>query len=95
MVSRGCQGRSQGFPEFVRDRTQTRRKLKVQGGLFEIHVHGASSQTPTGEIALSEIQIVFAEVLISSERTEMLQKSLRETHFEATPTRFDFSLKFR
>ena len=62
---------------------------------MEIDVHGASSQTLTGEIALSEIQNVFAEVLISSERTEMLQKSLRETHFEATPTRFEFSLKFR
>ena len=34
LVSRGCQGRFQKFWEFVRDRTQTRRKLKVQGGLF-------------------------------------------------------------
>ena len=34
VVSHGCQGRSQEFPKFVQDRTQTRRKLKVQGGLF-------------------------------------------------------------
>ena len=94
VVSHGCQGRSRKFPKFVLDRTQTRRKLKVQGALFEIHVHGASSQTLTGEIALSEIRNVFAEVLISSERTELLQKSLRGTHFEATPTRFVVSLNF-
>ena len=29
----GCQGRFPGSTEFVRDRTQTRRKLRVQGGL--------------------------------------------------------------
>ena len=58
-----------------------------------IHVHGGSSQALTGEIALSEIQIVFAEVPICPETTEMLQKSLRETHFEATATCFEYSME--
>ena len=34
LVSHGCQGRFQKFREIVRDRTETRGKLKVQGGLF-------------------------------------------------------------
>ena len=58
-----------------------------------IHVHGGSSQALTGEIALSEIQIVFAEVSICPETIEMLQKSLRETHFEATATCFEYSME--
>ena len=60
---------------------------------WEIDVHGGSSQALTGEIALSEIQIVFAEVSICPETIEMLQKSLRETHFEATATCFEYSME--
>ena len=41
-----------------------------------------------------EFQNVFAEVFICPETMELLQKSLRETHFEATVTRFEFSLGF-
>ena len=59
-----------------------------------MYVYGGSSRALTGEIGLSEIQNVFAEVSISSERIKLLQKSLRETHFEATVTRFEYSLKF-
>ena len=58
------------------------------------HVHGGSSPTLTGEFALSEFHIVFAEVSISSERMEMLQKSSRETHFEAPATQIEISWKF-
>ena len=59
-----------------------------------IDVHGASSQTLTGEIGLSEIQIVFVNVFICPETMKLHQKSLRETHFEATVARFEISLKF-
>ena len=58
-----------------------------------IHVHGGSSQALTGEIALSEIQIVFAEVSTCPEMIELLQKSLREPHFEATATCFEYSME--
>ena len=44
-----------------------------------------------GEIGLSEIQIVFAEVFICPETMKLLQESLRETHFEATATCFEFA----
>ena len=57
---------------------------------LEIHVHGRSSQTLTGEIALSEFRIVFAEVSICPETIELQKESSRETHFEATATRFEF-----
>ena len=60
----------------------------------EIDVHGGASQALTREIGLSEIQNVFAEVSISSERIKLLQKSLRETHFEAAVTRWDCSSEF-
>ena len=55
--------------------------------------HGRPWQAPTGEIGLSEFRIVFAEVSICPERIELLQKSLRETHFEATATRFEYSME--
>ena len=58
-----------------------------------IHVHGGSSQALTGEIDLSEIQNVFAEVSICPETMNLLQKSLRETHFEATTTCFEYSME--
>ena len=58
-----------------------------------IHVHGGSSQALTGEIGLSEIQNVFAEVFICPETMELLQESLRETHFEATAASFSNSLE--
>ena len=61
---------------------------------MEIDVHGASLRTLTGEIGLSEFQNVFAEVFICPETMKLHQKSLRETHFEATATRFEFSSKF-
>ena len=60
-----------------------------------IHVHGGSSQALTGEIGLSEIQNVFAEVFICPERIKLLQKSMRGTHFEATVARFEFSWEIR
>ena len=53
-------------------------------------VHGGSSRELTGEIALSEFRIVFAEVSICPETMKLLQKSLRETHLEATVARFEF-----
>ncbi len=55
---------------------------------MEIDVHGGSSQALTGEIGLSEFQNVFAEVFICPETMELLQESLRETHFEATAASF-------
>ena len=57
---------------------------------WEIDVHGGSSQALTGGIGLSEIKNVFAEVFICPETMELLQKSLREAHFEATVTCFEF-----
>ena len=60
----------------------------------EMDVPGASSQTLTGEIGLSEFQNVFAEVFICPETMKLHQKSLRETHFEATVTRFEYSPEF-
>ena len=62
---------------------------------MELDVRGASSRTLTGEIGLFEFQNVFAEVSICPETMELLQKSLRETHFEATVTRFEYSSGFR
>ena len=61
---------------------------------MEIHVHGASSQALTGEIALSEFQNVFVKVFICPETMELHPESLRETHFEAAAARFEFSWKF-
>ena len=58
-----------------------------------MYVLGRSSQALTGEIGLSEIQNVFAEVFICPERIKLLQKSMRGTHFEATVARFEFSWK--
>ena len=56
-------------------------------------VLGRSSQALTGEIGLSEFQNVFAEVSICPETMELLQKSSRETHFEATATCFEYSME--
>ena len=53
-----------------------------------------SSQRLTGEIGLSEIENVFAEVSICPETMELLPKSLRETHFAATATRFELASRF-
>ena len=39
------------------------------------------------------MQIVFAEVSICPETIEMRQKTLRETHFEATATCFEYSME--
>ena len=60
---------------------------------MEMYVYGGSSRALTGEIGLSEIQNVFAEVSICPETMELLQKSLRETHFEATATCFEHSME--
>ena len=54
-------------------------------------VHGGFSRTLTGEIGLSEIQNVFVEVSICPETIKLHQKSLRETHFGATVTRFEIA----
>ena len=58
---------------------------------MEIHVHGASSQALTGEIGLSEFQNVFVKVFICPETMKLHPESLRETHFEATVTCFEFA----
>ena len=58
-----------------------------------MYVLGRSSQALTGEIGLSEFQNVFAEVSICPETMELLQKSLCETHFEATATCFEYSME--
>ena len=98
-----------GFTKFVRDRTETRRKLKVARGHFarkadfsapprgpseKIHVHGGSSRPLTGEIGLSEIENVFAEFFICPETIELQKESSRETIFEATVTRFELASRF-
>ena len=57
-------------------------------------VHGASSQALTGEIGLSEFQNVFVKVFICPETMKLHPESLRETHFEATVTRFEISSEF-
>ena len=60
-----------------------------------MYVLGRSSQALTGEIGLSEIQNVFAEVSICPGTVKLLQKSLRETHFEATAACFEFPWQIR
>ena len=55
--------------------------------------HARSWQPPTGEIGLSEIQNVLADVSICPETMELLQKSSRETHFEATATCFEHPME--
>ena len=69
------------------------RQVPERGGAGEIDVHGASSRTLTGEIGLFEFQNVFAEVSICPETMKLLQESLRETHFEATATCFEYSME--
>ena len=59
-----------------------------------MYVLGRSSQALTGEIGLSEFQNVFAEVSICPETMKLHLKSLRETHFEATATRFESAAGF-
>ena len=58
-----------------------------------MYVLGRSSQALTGEIGLSEFQNVLAEVSICPETMELLQESLRETHFEATATCFEHPME--
>ena len=58
---------------------------------MEMDVQGGFSQTLSGEIGLSEIQIVFVNVFICPETMNLHPKSLRETHFEATVTCFEFA----
>ena len=65
--------------------------MRVAVSRLNIHVLGRSSQALTGEIGLSEIQNVFAEVSICPETMELLQESLRETHLEATAASFSNS----
>ena len=55
---------------------------------WEGDAHGRSWRVLTGKIALLEIQNVFAEVFICPGTMKLHQESLRETHFEATVTRF-------
>ena len=57
-------------------------------------VRGGSSQELTGEIALSEFRIVFAEVSICPETIELQKESSRETIFEATVTRLELANRF-
>ena len=60
---------------------------------WKINVHGLSSQALTGEIGLLEIHIVFAEVFICPETMKLHPESLRESHFEATATCFEYSME--
>ena len=53
---------------------------------WKIDVHGGSSRTLTGEIALSEFENVLVEVSICPGTMKLHPESLRETHFEATVT---------
>ena len=71
-----------------------RAKCRLAAPLWEIHVHGASSRALTGEIGLLKFQNVFAEVSICPETMKLLQRSPRETHFQATVTLFEFSQEF-
>ena len=64
--------------------------MRVAVSRLNIHVLGRSSQALTGEIGLSEIQNVFAEVSICPGTMKLHPESLRETHFEATATYFEF-----
>ena len=57
---------------------------------MEMDVQGGFSQTLSGEIGLSEIRIVFVNVFICPETMKLHPESLRESHFEATVTRFEF-----
>ena len=61
---------------------------------MEMDVQGGFSQTLSGEIGLSEIQIVFVNVFICPETMKWNPESLRETHFEATVAHSEFSWKF-
>ena len=56
--------------------------------------NGRTLRSPTGEIALSEIQIVFVKVSICPETMRSHPESLRETHFGATATRFESAAGF-
>ena len=56
--------------------------------------NGRTLRSPTGEIGLSEIQIVFVKVSICPETMRSHPESLRETNFEATVASFEFSWKF-
>ena len=58
-----------------------------------MYVYGGSSRALTGESILSEFQYGFAEVSICPETMKLLQKSLRETHFEATATCVEHSME--
>ena len=56
---------------------------------MEMDVQGGFSQTLSGEIGLSEIQIVFVNVFICPETMKLQPESLRGTHLEATVTCFE------
>ena len=49
----------------------------------------------TGEVILSEFKNGSADVLISSKRMKLLEKSMRKSHFEGAVARSEFSRKFR
>ena len=52
--------------------------------VLEMYVQGGFSQTLSGEVGLSEIQIVFVNVFICPETMKWNPESSRETHFEET-----------
>ena len=56
--------------------------------------NGRTLRSPTGEVEVSELQNGSANVLISSERMNLLQKLLCKTHFEATVASFELGWKF-
>ena len=69
-------------------------RLRAFAAVLEMYVQGGFSQTLSGEIGLSEIQIVFVNVFICPETMKWNPESPRETHFEETVARSEFSWKF-
>ena len=65
-------------------------RLRAFAAVLEMYVQGGFSQTLSGEIGLSEIQIVFVNVFICPETMKWNPESLRETHLEATVACFEF-----
>ena len=102
----GCRGRFPGFTKVPQDRTETRIKLKVLGGLVarsgvffappekSTFMAGPRKRHPE-RLVCQKFKMFFAEVSICPGTVKLLQKSLRETHFEATATRFEFPWQIR
>ena len=75
-------------------RASRARILTDAWGSWKIDVHGGSSQALTGEVALSEFQIVFAEVSICPETMELLQNHCARPILKRRCARFEYSSNF-